>query len=175
MKTSFIVILLMFLPILASAQFNNQMQNQARAIHQQMNLQNQKWASERAIANQQWQMRSMMSMHMNRIQTAESKLAKEEKNKKKLEDKTAKLDAELKTNQEKLTTLKNNTENSFELQKEIEKSERKVTKSEEKLNKSKGKLETSSKEIENLKKQVETYNTEKEELEKKREEEKKAK
>ncbi|MCD0463838.1 hypothetical protein [Flavobacterium sp. ENC] len=69
------------LPILASAQFNNhQMQmQQVRTMHQQMNNQNQKWASERRASDQQWQMRSMMSQHTNKIQTAENKLAKEEK------------------------------------------------------------------------------------------------
>lgn len=83
MRTRFIVMLVLLLPILASAQYNNyQMQiQQVRTMHQQMNNQNQKWASERARSDQQWHMRTMMSQ-MNRIQSSENNLGKEEKNKK---------------------------------------------------------------------------------------------
>ncbi|MDR7208139.1 hypothetical protein [Flavobacterium piscis] len=84
MRKHLITAVLILLPILASAQFNNhQMQmQQVRTMHQQMNAQNQKWANERARSNQQWQMRTMMLQQTNKIQTAEYKLAKEEKKQK---------------------------------------------------------------------------------------------
>ncbi|MFH6998425.1 hypothetical protein ACHRVZ_10865 [Flavobacterium sp. FlaQc-57] len=149
MRTRFILLVLIILPFFVSAQSNNQQ------MHQQINAQRQRWTND-------WQMGVMTSHSSNKIQSAEKKVAKEEENKKNLEEKSEKLNADLKTKQEELTNLKNNSadSNNIDLQKDIEKTQ-------EKLNQNKKELESSSKKIEDLKTQLETSKSQEEEKRKK--------
>ncbi len=170
MRTYFLLIVLMLLPIFASAQYNNQQLQQSRSFERQMNTQNQKWASERDRADRQWAQQAMNRRLMNKNATEDKKISSEENNKKKLEEKTAKLDSDLKVQKDKLTTLENSN-NSAGNQKDIEKTKEQISKTEEKLNKVKSELETSSKKLDDLKKEKEISLTKQADLEKKEKEE----
>ncbi len=168
MKLHFITTLLIILPFFASAQ----VYNQRMQMNQQMNAQNQKWASERDRADRQWSQQAMFNRLQNKNSKTQKALDNEEKNKEKLEEKTTKLNADLKKQQDQLTTLENSPNNAnSDVQKNIQKTKEQIAKSEEKLNKAKTELETSSKKVESLKKEMEISLTKKADLEKKEKEE----
>lgn len=171
MRIYLLSIVLTLLPIFASAQYNNNQQlQQSRSFERQMNTQNQKWASERDRADRQWGQQAMNRQLMNKNAATDKKIISEENNKKKLEEKTAKLDSDLKVQKDKLTALEN-SKNSADSQKNIEKTKEQISKTEEKLNKVKSELETSSKKLDDLKKEKEISLTKQADLEKKEKEE----
>jgi len=113
---------------------------------------------------------------MNKTATVDKKITSEEKNKKNLEEKTTKLNSDLKAQKDKLTTLENSGKTAdIDTQKDIEKTKEQINKTEERLNKIKSELETSSKKVEDLKKEKEISLTSKADLEKKEKEEKERK
>jgi hypothetical protein len=185
MKTKFFLTVLTIFPIVVMAQYNmntvnrsmQMQQQQARNMIQQMNNTNQKWASERQLYMQQQQMRSMMAHTVNKIEAAENKLAKEERNLTKLQEKAKEKEAELNTDKENLLNLANSSQinNDGVVQKNINKSKGKVAKSEEKLSNTNAEIISSSKKIEDFKKEIQTSKLEKEEIVKKQEEEKRLK
>jgi len=177
MRKYFILILLIMLPILASAQYNNNHQlQQSRSIERQMTAQNQKLLNQVAKSDQDWATRARMNQLMNKTATVDKKITSEEKNKKNLEEKTTKLNSDLKAQKDKLTTLENSGKTAdIDTQKDIEKTKEQINKTEEKLNKIKSELETSSKKVEDLKKEKEISLTSKADLEKKEKEEKERK
>ena len=177
MRKYFILILLIMLPILASAQYNNNHQlQQSRSIERQMTAQNQKLLNQVAKSDQDWATRARMNQLMNKTATVDKKITSEEKNKKNLEEKTTKLNSDLKAQKDKLTTLENSGNTAdIDTQKDIEKTKEQINKTEERLNKIKSELETSSKKVEDLKKEKEISLTSKADLEKKEKEEKERK
>ena len=177
MRKYFILILLIILPILASAQYNNNHQlQQSRSIERQMTAQNQKLLNQVAKSDQDQATRARMNQLMNKTAAVDKKITSEEKNKKNLEEKTTKLNSDLKAKKDKLTTLENSGNTAdIDTQKDIEKTKEQINKTEEKLNKIKSELETSSKKVEDLKKEKEISLTSKADLKKKEKEEKERK
>jgi hypothetical protein len=185
MKTKFFLTVLTIFPILVMAQYNmntvnrsmQMQQQQARNMIQQMNNTNQKWASERQLYMQQQQMRSMMAHTVNKIEAAENRLAKEERNLTKLQEAAKEKEAELNTEKENLLNLANSSQinNDGDVKKNIDKSKGKVAKAEERLSNTNAEIISSSKKIEDFKKEIQTSKLEKEEIVKKQEEEKRLK
>ncbi len=175
MKSKILLTLLVSLPMAAFAQNNSQALQQVRNMHQQMDAQNKKWAGERAIADQHWRMQSMNSKLLNKIQAAENKLEKEEKNRKKLEEKSEELNTDLKTKQEELTALESKSKNSNDpgLQKDIDKLKKDISKAGEKITKNNSEIEDSLNKTDEYKKTIDAPKLEKENQRKKMEEEKK--
>lgn len=163
--------------MIASSQYNNNHQlQQSRYFENQRAIQNKKLSNDIAKSDRDWATRTRMNQLMNKNAQADIKISSEEKNKKKLEEKTAKLNSDLKAEKDKLTVLDNSgisTDNNR--QKNIEKAKEQISKREEKLNKAKGELETSSKKLEDLKKEKEISLTKQADLEKKEKEDKERK
>jgi hypothetical protein len=167
----------MILPFFAKAQNFSMQRQQSANMQRQMSNQNAQWAMQRQRDTQQWQMHSMMSRSMNKIEIAEKKLAQEERNLEKIEKKSIEMMADLQMKQEELLILdtKSKENHDSKLTKSIEKLKEEVLRIEEKLNKTNTQLESSSKKKYHFKQELETAELEKEELTKKQEEEKKVK
>ncbi|WP_139256991.1 hypothetical protein [Flavobacterium saccharophilum] len=124
---------------------------------------------------QQQQQQRDMARNLNNIQTAEEKLANEERKLKKLQTKSTEKEADLKANLQELASLESKANNNTDIKKEIEKSKKRVQKSEEKVAKSESELEKSSNKIQDLQNKIQAAKIQKEELIKKHEEEKRVK
>jgi chromosome segregation ATPase len=156
MRKHLILILLIVLSSLANAQMPN-------SPKMQMAQRNQQWTNQQ---NLKWHDRQMGNSK-SQTEIAEKKIAKEEKNKQKLEEKITQLNADLERQRNQLTTLENTANTNDNSKKDSEKIKEQITKTEEKLSKTKTELETSSKKIESLKLVGQFSVTNKEELEKK--------
>lgn len=154
MKKLFLLMLFVILPLIVNSQTAQQ------DFNRNMKRYDNDWAA-----------RTRMNHMGNKTTATDSKIFSEEKNKKKLEEKTTKLNSDLKSQQDKLAALQNSgnsTDN--DTQKDIEKAKEQISKTEEKLSKAKSELETSSKKVEDLKKEKEISLTRQVDLEKKEKE-----
>ena len=124
---------------------NAQMPNSPRI---QMAQRNQQWTNKQ---NLKWHNRTMGDSK-SQTEIAEKKIAKEEKNREKLEEKITQLNSDLEKQRNPLAALENSANNTNDYsQKDSEKTKGQIAKTEEKLSKTKTKLEESSKKIEILK------------------------
>ncbi|CAM2813124.1 hypothetical protein [Flavobacterium frigoris] len=141
MKKYLFVILFALLPFLSNAQMPNSPRVQMAQSNQQWtNRQNQKW-HDRGMGNSKSQ-----------TKITEKKIAKEEKNKLKLEEKITQLNSDLEQQTNQSTALENSANNTHNYsQKDTEEIKVQIAKTEEKLIKTKAELETNSKKIGSLK------------------------
>lgn len=173
MKSYLLLIVLMILPIFAFSQYNNNHQlEQSRSFERQRTANNQKLSNDIAKSDRDWATRARMNRLMNKSAAEDKKITIQENNKKKLEEKTAKLETDLKIQKEKLAILeKSDNSQDSSAKKNVEKTKEQISKTEEKLSKAKTELETSSKKLEDLKKGKEISLTKQSDLEKKEKEE----
>jgi predicted nucleic acid-binding Zn-ribbon protein len=109
---------------------------------------NQQWTNQQ---NLKWNNR-MMGDSKSQTEIAEKKIAKEEQNRQKLEEKITQLNSDLEKQRNQLLALENSPNNTNDYtQKECKKTKGQIAKIEEKLSKTKTELEASSKKIEILK------------------------
>jgi septal ring factor EnvC (AmiA/AmiB activator) len=141
MRKYLILILFTVLPFLSNAQIPN-------SPRIQMAQRNQQWTNQQ---NLKWNNR-MMGDSKSQTEIAEKKIAKEEQNIQKLEEKITQLNSDLEKQRNQLLALENSPNNTNDYtQKECKKTKGQIAKIEEKLSKSKTELEASSKKIEILK------------------------
>lgn len=156
MRKYFILILLIILPIFASAQSNmNRMKmpqrpnfnNSAKFYIQDM----QTPESEKHPKTPQ--LETVKPLSYTKIQHAQNKLAREEQKLIKLAEKKWTIEADLKAKQKSLQLLENDTTKNNDT--DIEKAKKEITKSQDELNKAKTDVELSSKKVEELEKAIE--------------------
>ena len=141
MRKYLILILFTVIPFLSNAQ----MPNSPRI---QMAQRNQQWTNQQ---NLKWNNR-MMGNSKSQTEIAEKKIAKEEQNRRKLEEKITQLSSDLEKQRNQLAAFENSVNNKNDYsQKESEKTKEQIAKSEDKLSKTRTELEESSKKIETLK------------------------
>lgn len=141
MRKYLILILFTVMPFLSNAQ----MPNSPRI---QMAQRNQQWTNQQ---NLKWHDR-MMGDSKSQTEIAEKKIAKEEKNRQKLQEKITQLNSDLEKQRNQLAALENSANNTNDYsQKDSKKTKGQIAKTEEKLSKTKTELEASSKKIEILK------------------------
>lgn len=141
MRKYLILILFTVMPFLSNAQ----MPNSPRI---QMAQRNQQWTNQQ---NLKWHDR-MMDHSKSQTEIAEKKIAKEEKNRQKLQEKITQLNSDLEKQRNQLAALENSANNTNDYsQKDSKKTKGQIAKTEEKLSKTKTELEASSKKIEILK------------------------
>ncbi|AWG20388.1 hypothetical protein FFWV33_02020 [Flavobacterium faecale] len=165
MKTRLLLLIIIMLPLLSRAQFSS--------AQRQVQMSNTMFAQQNRMTMLfQQQQRIMASLTYN-VQTAEIKMAKEEKKLLKTTKKRQKLQELMETKQAELSTLKNASDAAD--QSELNNLNSHLEKDKRKLDKMNAKQAETTKRIESYKEEINKNNIEREALAKKVEEEKKAK
>lgn len=101
MKSYCLLTVLILSPILAFSQYtNNHQLEQSRYFDRQRTAYNQKLSNDIAKSDRDWATRVRMNQLMNKNAVADKKIISEENNKKKLDEKTAKIETDLKIQKE---------------------------------------------------------------------------